>query len=190
MSDILCIRETLGLCSPVEQVVLKFYLQAYQKVPSPLSFLPGMETTPHPLFPEEAAPFSLFPMTLSILIFTVQVFDPLLGSLIPLLYLNQRSSDLKTQKNGIATAKENRLFCLFNDAIGNIINRFKKKGFQKPTGNRTTCKGADGITPPSVSNPIISDTGGAKRQTKVRGQAHFLSLNSISYCLCQVQNLF
>lgn len=86
-----------------------------------------METTPHTLFPQEAVPFSLFPVTLSILISTVQVFDPLLGSLIPLLYLNQRSSDLKTQKNGIATAKENRLFGLFNDPIGNITNRFKTK---------------------------------------------------------------
>lgn len=125
-----------------------------------------METTPHTLFPQEAVPFSLFPVTLPILIFTVQVFDPLLGSLIPLLYLNQRSSDLKTQKNGIATAKENRLFGLFNDPIGNITNSFKKNDFRNPqaTEPHAGCKGAGGITPPNVSNPVISDTGGAKRQ--------------------------
>lgn len=38
MSDILCIRDTLGLCSPVKQVIQKFYLQVYKMFSFPLIF--------------------------------------------------------------------------------------------------------------------------------------------------------
>lgn len=121
-------------------------------------------------------------MPLSILISTAQLSDPLLGSLIPLLYSSDLkkwncNSQRKQTKGGYRCHRE-------------YYQQIQKKGFRSPqaTEPHADCKGADGITPLSVSNPVIPNNGGAKRQTKVRGQPHVLSLNSISYCLCQVQN--
>jgi len=70
--------------------------------------------------------------------------------------------------------------------IGNIINRFKKdyrnwQAIEPYAGS----KGTDGNIPSKISNPVIL---GSNKGSRLRWQAHVLSVNSISCCLCQIQN--